>query len=36
MSYKIEATSYFEKQLKRLIKKFPSLKTEIQSLVISL
>ena len=29
MSYKVEVTSYFKKQAKRLIKKYPSLKTEL-------
>ena len=36
MSYSIEATSHFDKQLKRLIKKFPSLKTEFNELINSL
>jgi mRNA-degrading endonuclease RelE of RelBE toxin-antitoxin system len=36
MSYSIETTSYFEKQLKRLIRKFPSLKTEFKELILSL
>jgi mRNA-degrading endonuclease RelE of RelBE toxin-antitoxin system len=36
MSYSIETTSYFEKQLKRLTKKFPSLKTEFKELILSL
>ena len=36
MSYSIETTSYFEKQLKRLIKKFPSLKSEFKELILSL
>ena len=33
MSYSIEITNLFEKQLKRLAKKFPSLKTEFAELV---
>jgi mRNA-degrading endonuclease RelE of RelBE toxin-antitoxin system len=33
MSYKIFPTSKFEKELKRLVKKFPSLKTEFQKLI---
>jgi mRNA-degrading endonuclease RelE of RelBE toxin-antitoxin system len=36
MSFKIVVTSYFSKQLKRLIKKFPSLKDEFQHLLLSL
>jgi len=36
MSYNIIVTSSFEKQLKRLIKKFPSLKTEFKELIHSL
>jgi len=36
MSYNIEITSFFEKQLKRLSKKFPSLKKEFAELVSSL
>ncbi|MFP5040765.1 type II toxin-antitoxin system RelE/ParE family toxin [Parasediminibacterium sp. JCM 36343] len=36
MSYNIEATSFFEKQLKRLVKKFPSLKNEFIQLIASL
>jgi mRNA-degrading endonuclease RelE of RelBE toxin-antitoxin system len=36
MSYNIEATAFFEKQLKRLVKKFPSLKTEFGQLTASL
>ncbi len=35
MSYKIEITSYFKKQAKRLLKKYPSLKNEL-SVVVSL
>jgi hypothetical protein len=33
MSYKIFPTSKFEKELKRLVKKFPSLKSEYQRLI---
>ncbi len=33
MSYKIFPTSKFEKELKRLVKKFPSLKSEFQRLI---
>ncbi len=33
MNYKVEVTSYFKKQSKRLIKKFPSLKQEILELI---
>ncbi len=36
MNYSIEITNLFEKQLKRLVKKFPSLKIEFASLVSSL
>jgi mRNA-degrading endonuclease RelE of RelBE toxin-antitoxin system len=36
MSYKIEVTSLFEKQLKRLAKKYPSLAKEFKILVSSL
>jgi mRNA-degrading endonuclease RelE of RelBE toxin-antitoxin system len=36
MSYNIEITALFEKQLKRLVKKFPSLKIEYSQLVSSL
>ena len=36
MSYNIEVTAFFEKQLKRLSKKFPSLKKEFAQLIISL
>lgn len=36
MNYSIEVTSFFSKQLKRLIKKHPSLKNEFASLIISL
>jgi mRNA-degrading endonuclease RelE of RelBE toxin-antitoxin system len=33
MNYKIEVTSSFKKQAKRLLKKYPSLKTEIGTLI---
>ena len=33
MSYRIEATRFFDKQLKRLVKKFPSLKNEFAELI---
>jgi len=36
MSYNIEVTAYFGKQLKRLVKKFPSLKNEYANLISSL
>ena len=36
MNYNIEATEYFARQLKRLIKKYPSLKNEMQYLIESL
>lgn len=36
MSYKIEVTAYFAKQLKRLVKKYPSLKNEFAELVVLL
>jgi len=36
MSYNIEVTHFFEKQLKRLAKKFPSLKNEFLNLIESL
>jgi mRNA-degrading endonuclease RelE of RelBE toxin-antitoxin system len=36
MSFKVEATSLFEKQLKRLVKKYPSLKQELKTLIVSL
>lgn len=32
MSYKVKTISYFERQAKRLIKKFPSLKNELAAL----
>lgn len=36
MSYKIVATRKFEKELRRLVKKFPSLKNEFSSLINSI
>ncbi|MEP7171803.1 MAG: type II toxin-antitoxin system RelE/ParE family toxin [Bacteroidota bacterium] len=33
MSYKVEVTFYFKRQAKRLKKKFPSLKTELEKLI---
>jgi mRNA-degrading endonuclease RelE of RelBE toxin-antitoxin system len=36
MSYKILPTSRFEKELKRLVKKFPSLKKEYAALITNL
>jgi mRNA-degrading endonuclease RelE of RelBE toxin-antitoxin system len=36
MSYNIEVTAHFGKQLKRLAKKFPSLKNEYAELIVSL
>lgn len=36
MSYNIEVTHFFEKQLKRLARKFPSLKNEFLNLIDSL
>ena len=36
MSYEIEVTTFFEKLLKRLIKKFPSLKAEYIELIASI
>lgn len=36
MSYNIEVTAFFGKQLKRLVKKFPSLKIEFAKLIDSL
>ena len=36
MSYKLEVTSLFVKQLKRLVKKYPSLTQEYKSLIESL
>lgn len=36
MSYKIEVTAFFEKQLKRLAKKYPSIKKDFTVLVATL
>jgi hypothetical protein len=36
VSYKIEITSFFKKQAKRLLKKYPSLKAELEFLVNNL
>ena len=36
MSYRIEVTSYFSKQAKRLLKKYPSLKSELTDFIHSL
>ncbi len=36
MSYRVEGTSLFDKQLKRLSKKYPSLKSEFLNLIESL
>ncbi|MDO9254829.1 MAG: addiction module toxin RelE [Bacteroidales bacterium] len=36
MSYKIEVTAFFEKQLKRLVKKYPSIKKDFTALVTTL
>lgn len=36
MSYNVEATGYFARQVKRLIKKYPSLKSEMSYLIESL
>lgn len=36
MSYSVEATEFFKRQLKRLVKKFPSLKSEFRKLSESL
>jgi len=36
MNYSVEATSYFARQLKRLIKKYPSVRTEVAGLISSL
>ena len=36
MIFKVEVTSYFKKQTKQLLKKYPSLKTELDELVSSL
>ncbi len=35
MNYNIEVTAYFAMQLKRLVKKFPSLKKEFAELIDS-
>ena len=36
MNYNVEVTDYFARQLKRLVKKYPSLKGEINRLIQSL
>jgi len=36
MSYKIDVTDLFEKQLKKLVKRYPSLKAEYLALINSL
>ena len=36
MSYKISLSDRFEKEIKKLLKKFPSLKSEYSALIISL
>ena len=36
MSFNIEATEFFKRQLKRLVKKYPSLKSEFKKLIESL
>lgn len=36
MSYKVSTIAYFDKQLKRLIKKYPSLKSEFASFIKAL
>ncbi len=36
MSYRIITTSRFEKELKKLVKKFPSLKSEFSSLITNI
>ncbi|MBA2563541.1 MAG: type II toxin-antitoxin system RelE/ParE family toxin [Chitinophagaceae bacterium] len=36
MNYNVEATDFFKRQVKRLVKKFPSLKSEFKELVQSL
>lgn len=36
MSYNVETLSYFDKQLKRLVKKYPSLKGEFERLIKTL
>jgi mRNA-degrading endonuclease RelE of RelBE toxin-antitoxin system len=36
MNYNIEATEFFKRQLKRLVKKYPSLKSEFKKLIEAL
>jgi hypothetical protein len=36
MNFNVEVTSYFKKQAKRLIKKYPSLKAEVDQLISAL
>jgi mRNA-degrading endonuclease RelE of RelBE toxin-antitoxin system len=36
MSYNIEVTAYFARQLKRLVKKYPSLRKDFAELIIKL
>lgn len=36
MNYKVEVSGFFSKQLKRLVKKYPSLKKEMSQLIESL
>lgn len=36
MTYKVYTIDYFDKQLKKLVKKYPSLKSEIIELINSL
>jgi mRNA-degrading endonuclease RelE of RelBE toxin-antitoxin system len=36
MNFNIEVTTFFARQLKRLVRKFPSLKDEFNNLIISL
>ncbi|MGF7138251.1 hypothetical protein [Roseimarinus sediminis] len=36
MSFKVKTISVFERQAKRLVKKFPSLKKELQTLISEL
>lgn len=36
MNYNVQITSYFKKQVKRLLKKYPSLKSELSNLFSSL
>src|SRR5258708_38969896 len=33
MNYNVEATDFFKRQLKRLVKKFPSLKSEFRDII---